>query len=542
MKKLKDFMNIKTLVIIIFIIYISFPILGGYLNIGDDTSFHLLRIDEIYNNLKNGNILPTIYANSMNGYGYANPFFYPDLFLYIPAILMFLGLKVAVAYKVAIILFTIITMWITHYSVKNIFKSENIAFLSMIGYTGCIYRVYNIQVRGALGEIIAMSFLPLIIYGLYRIVYEGDSDYRKRKNTYLILSIGFTLTLYSHLISFFIMVLTAGIYFLKNIKKIIVEKRYIDILKAILTSLGLTAPFLLPMLYMMSKDTYYYNETFTFKLTDKLVNILKTLEININPYILFIIWLIFLILFISIVKFIFKRFNFSEVKKRAITMLFVGVLLTVSVTDLVPWVVVGKIFPPIEAIQFPFRLLSLGLFLITISNCVIIDKVIGKFKIEMVIVFIITVVLSINTLSFYMFPGKNDYIPDNYDVGQGEYIPSGYDFDFNINRGNTVSSKDINLKIISDNKDYRNREIIFKTNIINDELTLPYTYYYGYEITVNGAKVENFKTDKALLGVKLNDLTEGHLTVKYKQPVIRYISIGLCILTILSIVYTKKRP
>lgn len=541
MKTFKKFISIKSITTVLFFIYVLYPILGNYLNVGDDTAFHLLRISEIFDNLKNGYILPTIYANSLDGYGYGNPFFYPDLFLYIPALLMFTGISVAVAYKILLIIITIVTMYITYYSVKGIFKSDNVAFLTMIAYTGSMYRIHNIQVRGALGEIIAMTFLPLIIYGLYKVVYDGDSDYKERKLIYLPLSLGFTLTLYTHLISFFIMVLTAGIYFIKHIRKIYKEKRYIDIIKATLVSIGLSSPFLFPMLFMMSKDVYSYNETVTFKLTDRLINILEALEIQINDYLLFFIWIVVVAIIVFLCKYIFKKYKYSQLKRISVEMLLVGIFMLILATDLTPWVVIEKLFPPIGLIQFPFRFLSLALFFIILSNCIILDKLITNINLKILIVYMVTILLSINTLSYYGLKGTNDYIPNTNYIGQGEYLPKGYEYSYYTNKENIITSKDDNLEIISDNKNLRKREIVFKTNVLDDELILPYTYYYGYEVTVNNKKVEVFKTDKALLGVKLNDITEGTLKVEYKQPFIRYLSLGICGLTILVLMNKKKR-
>lgn len=540
MKNLKKIISIKGFITIFFFIYLSLPLLGNYLNVGDDTPFHLLRISEIYDNLKNGYILPTIYANTLNGYGYGNPFFYPDLFLYIPALIMFTGVSVAVSYKIFIMILTVATMYVTYYSIKGIFKSDNIAFLTMIGYTGSIYRVCNIQFRGALGEIIAITFIPLIMYGLHKIVYDGSSNYKERGKMYFTLAIGFTLMLYSHLISFFIMFLVAFIYFIKNIRKIYIEKRHIDIIKATLVSIGLTAPFLMPMLFMMTKGKYEYNETLTFKLTDRLINILGALNINLNDYLLMFIWLIVLSLVFIIINYIFKKYNYSNIKKETIIMLLIGTIMIIFSTDLTPWNLIEKIFPPISLIQFPFRFLSLAMFFLILSNSIILEKIIKNTNLKLFIFCIITVVLNIGVLFSYGLKGTNDYIPDNNYIGQGEYLPVGYEYSYYDKKENKLTSNDTNLEIINDNKNLRKREIVFKTHLLNDELSLPYTYYYGYKVTINNSKVDTFKTSTGLVGVKLDNIQEGTLNIEYKQPYIRYFSIGIFAITILVLIKRKE--
>ena len=51
---------------------------------GDDINFHIHRIMAIVDNIKIGRYVP-VYFNYLNGFGYGNVF-YPDLFLFIPAL------------------------------------------------------------------------------------------------------------------------------------------------------------------------------------------------------------------------------------------------------------------------------------------------------------------------------------------------------------------------------------------------------------------------------------------------------------------------
>ena len=52
-----------------------------------------------------------------------------------------------------------------YYSSILIFKKKQIAWLSALLYTFSLYRLTDIYVRGALGEILALVFFPLIISG-----------------------------------------------------------------------------------------------------------------------------------------------------------------------------------------------------------------------------------------------------------------------------------------------------------------------------------------------------------------------------------------
>ncbi|HJD32590.1 MAG TPA: hypothetical protein H9912_11730, partial [Candidatus Eisenbergiella stercorigallinarum] len=66
---------------------------------GSDSSFHLARIETLAQNLSYGLFSNKIHVDLCYGYGYGVGFFYPDLFLYIPALLMCIGFSLEVSFK-----------------------------------------------------------------------------------------------------------------------------------------------------------------------------------------------------------------------------------------------------------------------------------------------------------------------------------------------------------------------------------------------------------------------------------------------------------
>ena len=67
---------------------------------GSDGLFHLARIASIVDSVENGVFPPKLRPILMKTYGYGVGFFYPDLFLYIPAAIMAIfNLEVMTAYK-----------------------------------------------------------------------------------------------------------------------------------------------------------------------------------------------------------------------------------------------------------------------------------------------------------------------------------------------------------------------------------------------------------------------------------------------------------
>lgn len=100
--------------------FASLPLLTDSLFWGHDLDFHLNRIMALANGLEAGHIFVPIQTEVLNGYGYASPLFYSQLFLYLPAILYNLAVPIQVCYQIYAILVNILTCGIAYYSFKGI--------------------------------------------------------------------------------------------------------------------------------------------------------------------------------------------------------------------------------------------------------------------------------------------------------------------------------------------------------------------------------------------------------------------------------------
>ena len=108
-------------------------------------------------------------SNAWYGHGYVSPLFYGDIFLYIPALLFLAGVPIFRVVNIYVLLVNLTTVLLCYYSFKGLFKDKYWGMFATICYALAGYRLTNIYVRSALGEYTAMAFLPLCIYGLYRI-------------------------------------------------------------------------------------------------------------------------------------------------------------------------------------------------------------------------------------------------------------------------------------------------------------------------------------------------------------------------------------
>ena len=88
MRRIKDWIREHYFLLIIGILtvlYMASPLGNTRLHSGHDFSYHLLRIENIKDGLLNGQLPVRIGPLFLNHRGYASSLFYPELFLYFPA-------------------------------------------------------------------------------------------------------------------------------------------------------------------------------------------------------------------------------------------------------------------------------------------------------------------------------------------------------------------------------------------------------------------------------------------------------------------------
>ena len=258
---LKNIMQINKekkdlLILSLFIILIScsFLIFFDFIPFGHDGRFHLSRISSLRDAIIIGYDFPIkIYPNYFNGIGYANGIFYPDLYLYIPAYLATLGINVITTYKITLVICSIATLYFMYICSKEITNSHKAGIISSFIYTLSGYRLYNMFDRAALGELLAMCFIPLAIYGLFHILYRN-----KEKWHYFV--IGFSSILLSHIISSVLFILFLISFCIVSFSHIIRDYSRLRILFASCCLVVLlVAYFYFPMIEQLVSDRFILN-------------------------------------------------------------------------------------------------------------------------------------------------------------------------------------------------------------------------------------------------------------------------------------------
>lgn len=249
--------TIALLAVPAFAVISSIPVMVDYNIIGADLVYHLLRIEALANSIRCGELSVRIQSFWLSGHGYASSIFYGDTFLALPALLRILGFNLSDAYGIFVLVVNLATAWIAYISFSGCFRNRYIGALGCALYTLVPYRMYNIYNRAAVGEYTAMIFLPLLVWGFYRI-YTEDSGKKGYLWNWVIPVIGFSGVIQSHALTCEM----AGVFvvFLCLIlwKKTFQKRTFLVLCSTVVMTLIVNAWFLVPFIDMMFSDSYYF--------------------------------------------------------------------------------------------------------------------------------------------------------------------------------------------------------------------------------------------------------------------------------------------
>lgn len=235
-------------------------LLTDYTHLGDDAYFHMNRMEGIAREWMIGHFPARMDSYYMYGMGYPVSIMYPEVFLWPAVLLRVTGFDLSFCMKAEIAFVNLLTVILSYVSFKNIFGSRRIGLWGSAVYTLSLYRLYNIYERVAVGEFIAMTFLPLICWGLTRVFSEKEEEVRDRKTVFL-LAFGYMGVLYSHVLSMEIVTIFTVILCLLSGKRFFRKSTFYAFLKAAFLAVGLSLWYLIPFLdYSLGANLQVFEE------------------------------------------------------------------------------------------------------------------------------------------------------------------------------------------------------------------------------------------------------------------------------------------
>lgn len=546
--------SVKKIVIFSAILLIScIPMFHTNLLVGWDLEIHLVRIEGIMQGYKAGQLPVRVEPAFNGGYGYAFSTYYGGLFYNVAAIARWIGFSIQGAYRIYVVFINMATILISYYCFKIMFENDKTAMYGSILYSLSLYRLFDLYQRGAVGEYTAITFLPLIAAGLWKIYTVSPED-EGYKRLWILPVLGYTGIIQSHILSTEISGLFTIIVCLLLFKKTFRKKTFIVLFKIVLYTIILNLWFLYPFV-----ENYILEDTVISKnllQAQELSNDLSLLDIFSYNFGKADTWYYVLkagmgpalgvIVLLVIYGFAGKSLEKQD-KKR---MLFLTIIAAISIivsTSVFPWnKIVGlisscnfdnnlanKIADILRScilnIQYAFRFMIISSLLVTLIACVLHnrkDKIIRYASNVIVCIIIFQTICS--GISFIVNGKYSKYLTINDNdvgfsnsVGNMEYIPL-------TEEGNIPFLNEFfdmqfcyttNAEATYYNKQYTNIQahiVAGKDNI--GVIEFPLLYYRGYKIVdVNtGQQFQPFKIGGgSRLGIIVEPGYDGDIEVYY---------------------------
>ena len=242
LKKKKAFIGILGITIVA-----SIPYFADFIFVGHDMDFHMQRIVAVAEELENHQFPVRIDSGTLNDYGYVNSLYYCDIFLYIPAILYNCTLLLYRCYQIYGALINFGTVAIAYFVYNKMTNDKIIALLGAALYALSAYRLTNVYIRAAVGEYTAMMFLPLVVYGVWKI-YVSEKPTLK---IYLPLALGVAGIAQCHVLTMEMVVLFLILICILAFRKTFKVNRIVAYIKAALIAVLLSAWFIVPFISSM---------------------------------------------------------------------------------------------------------------------------------------------------------------------------------------------------------------------------------------------------------------------------------------------------
>ena len=414
------------------------------------------------------------------------------------------------------------------------------------------------------GEVLAMMFMPLLIYGLYEII-VGDNK------KWWILTIGFFGIGNSHILSFIFTIALTIIICLIFIVKLLKEKKRIhnllvSVLVSVLLCIGFYGPFLEQ--YLSGEYTSIYTQTNEMRelaasLSDifngsfKLGYLTPKEDKDAAETPVFSLGIGLVIILLAGCMFITKKDRDKDNNKFMESLFLIGSITYICATNLFPW----NKFDCLQFMQFPFRLNIIATICLSFvaAKCTY-DFVSNKRDSIFILSFVI--LLFTGYLMSGIKPNLAGAMSNKYWSiekeehlmmgGDGLEILGGREY---VSKGTKVDDIDTyyctNGEKIESVRDGKKLSFQFDGEKNNETVKVPLIYYRGYKAylkTENGKKY-NLKVEKddftGQLLISGGSGLKGTVTVEYKMTFIQFICYTISTIAFIGLVvyiikYYKK--
>lgn len=569
MKAVKKIINNKFfpyIIITILSIVICIPLFEMNVSEYNEARIHIGRIVSVKQIILDGVFPNFISSKHMMGFGYALNIFYGVLTTYIPVFISFITGSGILALK----LFTTLTVALSGIVMYNFVlelasdakKTKLIALIASLIYIAAPYKLTDIYARTAVGEYTSFIFIPLVFRGLYKLIKD-----KEKANIYIITgAVGLIL---SHTITTIYVAIFAILYLLFNFNKIKNAKTIKEMSKDVFIILLLTAFYLIPLLEHKMYGNYTIFDAESMGATGEYVYCTSigfkewfSSEFSNNEF-------IFSFGLVITFAMILTPFVLKKVKKCPdyVEYILLAMLALFMESKLFPWKVMPNM---LTIIQFAWRLNGFFIFFISYICAINIMNIAEMIKDNKNVIAIATMIVIFvcswfgvlrympkkmdTNLNIELNIHENDTPPnDKYLIDKNfessiinsdkigpyqinrEYLPinAGENISYIEKRENRTYVINGVAIINNENKDGLKDEFDV-TTIESATLELPYIYYHGYTVKLNGKNVTTYESDNGFLCVDVEE--SGNISVEYTGTLVEKLGYVISILSLATII------
>lgn len=501
-----------------------------------DASYWLYRIGALADEMSIKGLLhalpPRILSVTFNGYGYGAPLFYCDVFLWVPALLVLLGMSEMTSFVLLCAVIWGARAAVAAFSANIVLKQfpqvknrQELSVLFAFAYSCFPYMIEVLLIRGAIGESIAGIFFPLTAAMLFTI---SHAAHRNPKHV-ILLALSLSGIVCSHTVSIVIAAGCVVVYLLENWKLFWREPwRFLELLKAGMLSAGLSAFWLFPFIeqyfshILPEMEGWAWHNVVSFSdwfisyyhVKDRLVWYPSTFGIPL------VVWTLLYIIQS-------KRHANRQICK----LLLISWLLCIFMTSRTAMKAVEDFM---GFMQFSWRLLSVVALLLSIVIVLVVSLSTKKKWIFGIVCTVYAACFVLSDSAWFRVALLSDtsavYGENNAD---GLYIPQGGALNVSDVRGELVDTNLPELVFEWERVPGAQLWLKYSNNTGNAVVQLPLYYYKGYEAydLANQSRLHIEKGDVGLIWVHLDPYQSGEVVVSYAGTGIQKGSNVLSLLT-----------
>lgn len=503
-----------------------------------DLSFHLSRTMSLSDIWKT-----PVNFQYFNHLGIPMALFYPWLFVYpLYLLIQFVG-NMAGGYYIYCTLVSFATLLISYYVGHKISGRRLVGVLFSVIYTFALYRQSNVYYRHAVGEFLALMFLPLVILGIYYVLYDDTKRW-------LILAIGMTGLAYTHELSLLMASMIVFFFLcLVFIRRQLTKPRFLALVKAGIVAVLLSGGYLFPLMEQQAalKLVPPVGHVMQVEALDPINLLMSSVnnQLGKRNHVLGLIPLILCIVLIYF--FVTKKIKQSFVWDATL----IGFICVWMSTSLFPWELLQK--TPLRMIQFPWRFMGLATLLLSLAG--IMALINHQYLTKKAAYFIIPAIVLLNAsmMCNYLTLGAKPVIgsqkptlTETYTSQQLEQkITNGShfvgDFDYTPKAAqqslNKLKKGSVLVDGQSENKMHYTDEAASCTIKVGQKTTakLPILGYKGMRVTNNGKVVDWHRTQEGTIGLPLHE-GDNHIRVTMCYTRLAKVSAVISLFTLIGMI------